>query len=257
MRVVPNLFLSTLFIGIIGCQNTTEPIAKKNPTVQVWQTLMDGEWQVTRNVYYSYNKQGEPVEELMVVVREGTESPVNRTLRFYDDEGREMKVRREMWRDSSWFFRIQSTYFYEGEKIISRQDSVATTGSGKLFYINYKYNSNDELEAEITKRAINDSLVISLKVAYQYDQYGSPIQKEFPFWKDNQWVNSRKMTLVYNDRQHHIQTIRYNWKDNQWVENIRYDLTVDENGNRLAEDWKRFAGDSLKTITRVSYKYTD
>ena len=193
----------------------------------------------------------------MVVVREGTESPVNRTLRFYDDEGKEIMVRREMWRDSSWSFRIQSTYLYEDEKIISRQDSVAANGSGKLFYIDYDYNGKGELSTEITKRVINDSLVNSLKVAYQYDEYGLPIQKEFPFWKDNQWMNSRKMMLQYNDQQHHIQTIRYNWKDNKWVENIRYDLSVDEDGNRLAEDWKRFDGDSLETFTRVEYKYAD
>ncbi len=251
MKVLLSMVCLTIsLILMISCQKSQEHFTNKKPLVQSWYSNNDGEWILVRKVQYEYNSSGELVKELTKRINDGTEAHIAQTTRRYDENGLETKVIRETWRDSVWVFGIQSRYHYEDNRIISRTDSTSKFVSE----IEYTYENNLLIE-EKPKIEPGDTLRNLMKIQYGYNDHDLPAVKAFPIWKNGMWVNSRKMILDYNDAGHHILTKRYNWKDDKWVEHIRYDLTVDTEGNRLEELWKRVSGDTLATFNKVIYSY--
>ena len=128
-------------------------------------------------------------------------------------------------------------------------------GQPKVIYVIYEYDSKGNLLNETGQESLDNSTPRPPRVVYKNNKDGKAIQKEFPALKNGQWVNSRKMILIYNKQGHHIETVRYNWKDSIWQEFIHYELNVDSLGTRLSELWKRSNPEGRKEFMRITYTY--
>lgn len=255
-----HIIISIFLLSLLGCQKQVEN-AKNNPVkplkqYQNWESKGENGWEKIRQVEYSYNSANLLVDETAKMIQGDTMTPQFRLLRTYGDEDNIARVERERWINDNWIFAMRSAYIYNNGRVIQRIDSVAGSNAAVTF-VSYRYDEKDRLETELGLRSVEGNMVNQSKVIYQYDERDLPIEKEFPTWSGGAWTNSRKMNLIYNDAEHHIQTIRYNWVNEQWVENINYKLEVDSVGTRLAELWQRPGENGLEEFMRITYTHID
>lgn len=249
------LFLGLLIFGVSRCGNaqTNEKSKKK---FQIWQNKTEKGWQDFRKLEYTYDSDGNLTEETARGV--SGDSLVNQ-YRFsieYNKKGQILRRTRESWKGDRWAFAIQNLYTYKEDRVLQRKDSMLLQNKPMVSSVTYKYNNSGQLISEMGELSKISAGIVQ-RVVYQYDKNQHPTVKEFPVFKNEKWTNSRKMILKYNQEGHHIETIRYNWKKTEWVESIRYQMTVDKEGNRLSELWKKSTEQGGTDFMRVTYQYFD
>lgn len=228
---------------------------KHKPLIQLWENKTNDEWQVFRKVEYKYDDQKRLVEEkTLAAVPEGF-NPLNRLRWMYNEKGDLAKVIRETWNGEGWIFATQSRYEYRSDRIASRKDSALQNGVLSLIDVEYAYDDKERVEEEISRKVQYDKRANQSKVVYHYDQNDLPVEKEYPIWSGSEWSKARKMTLKYDERGNHIETTRFNWTDNEWVLFVHYDLTIDAQGRRVKEMWKRPGEEGISNFMRISYRY--
>ncbi|NAS30780.1 hypothetical protein GTQ40_07345 [Flavobacteriaceae bacterium R38] len=249
------------FIPLFFCckhQSVSKNIGKKEfkKKFQIWNAKTSDGWEETHRTEFVYTGNLLTEEISKKVMTKDSSLFLTRMYHVYDKNDRNISTVRERWNHDQWELIVKSDFHFKDDLIIKRYDSIVSNNRVSMNFTDYVYDDKNVLLSEVTK-TVTDSIQTNLnKITYHYDHRRLAIEKEFPVWIDDKWINARKMILTYNDSGQHIQTTRYNWQNNMWRENIHYEMEVDDDGKRKNELWHRVNEKNERApFMKIIYEY--
>lgn len=132
------------------------------------------------------------------------------------------------WLDGNWLDSGKDTNFYDG-------------------------NNNLIRTLELVRDA--DKWVNSINQLREYYQFNMEKVYQLQIWKNNSWVDSLKISYLYNSNQLLIEAVIQIWKNNSWVNQNKIIYEPNADGSLSTEKKQVWVNNSWTDLLSITYNY--